>query len=98
MATGPDRPIGRERLLELPDQRATKLEVGVADRVGRITPYQVLATDVQPAREADPAIDNEDLLVRAQVQERHVPGERGVYKAGSRYAAPPKPPICRREE
>ena len=72
--------------------------MGVAHRIGRVAADQVLRADVQPAGEADAVVHHQDLLVRAQVQPGHVPGQRRVHEARRRHPRPAQPAIGRREE
>ena len=55
--------------------------MGVANRIGRVVPDQVLVADVHPTAEPDAAVDDEQLLVRAQVEERHPPRQRRMHEA-----------------
>ena len=46
----------------------------IGDRMGRPIGQHAIARDVHAAGEADLAVDDEQLLVVAQVEERHAPG------------------------
>ncbi len=57
-------------------------------RAGSIRQHaeEIVAGDVHAAGEAVAAVDDEHLLVAAQVDERHLPGRRFVQEAGGRNA------------
>ena len=68
-------PVVRERVLHVGDDRAVDAEVNAADRMRGRAREPVARADVHAAREADLAVDHEDLAVHAQVgvlvQARH---------------------------
>src|SRR4051812_3112261 len=54
---------------------------------------EILGADIQPAGEALLAVDDEQLLVVAQIEKGHAPGQRRMEEARRLDAGPAQPPI-----
>src|ERR1700676_1127764 len=74
-------PVGREYFNQLRNHRSLELEMSVEHRMPRMSVRQVLRADVESTGEDGPSVDTEYLLVTAQVEEWHSPGQRGMQKA-----------------
>ncbi len=93
-----EQPVLGERLAELDNDRPLEQEMRVAHRMRRPVAQQILATDIEPAGEGDASVDDEQLLVGAQIEQRHAPRQRRVQEAGDADAAATQPPVGRRDE
>ena len=60
--------------------------------------HDVLVGDVHAAGEGERPVHDQRLLVRAQVDERHAPGQERVHEARSRHALAPQPVVGARQQ
>src|SRR5580698_8793483 len=64
----------------------------------RVVARDVLTANVQPSRECDTTVDAQNLLVAAQVEEWHSPGNSRVHEPRDRHTSLPQSVIRRRRE
>ena len=88
---GGEGPILGEGGHHLANDRAAQAKMRVADataaahQASAAGDIEVLVADIHAAGEADAAIDDQQLLVRAQVEQRHAPGQVRMQEAGDRH-------------
>ncbi len=83
---GTEGPVFGEHLQHLAHDRALDAEMMIEDRMRRVEPRVVAVANVQPAGEAEPAVDHENLAVAAQVRIRKATGQHGGQEPRHRHA------------